>query len=345
MKHLLLLVLLLPISVGLVPTASATWGSFISTGTTTGVGNPSCAAVSTNHVVCAVLSGKSAVMVNEFNGTSWGKWTSLAGEVSSAPSCTGNGNGDVICAAVAAGSLQWELFNGTTWTKPAKVTATLYSAPSCAQYLAGQVLCAARNGVGGLAYSVYNGTSWSAFANLSTVVTTSAPSCTTDNNSGVICAVYTTADATLANRYSAGSWAGFLNLGGDAGGEPDCTSMNSGGQVACFAKAYDSEPFVNLYNGAGWAVSNWSGYGGMGGAENDSVGCTSQVAGGLVCGAFSALTSLFFADVDAGSGFAGFTLIDAQAGVGSPSCAPLGTGQVVCVVMGTNNQLSSVVGP
>lgn len=31
--------------------------------------------------------------------------------------------------------------------------------------------------------------------------------------------------------------------------------------------------------------------------------------------------------------------------VGSPSCAPLGTGQVVCAAMGPNNKLSSVVGP
>jgi hypothetical protein len=345
MKRVLRFVLLLPISVGLVPTASASWGPFISTGTTTGVGNPSCAAVSTNHVVCAVLSGKSAVMVNEFNGTSWGKWTSLAGEVSSAPSCTSNGGGDVICAAVAAGSFEWELFNGTAWTKPAKVTAALYSAPSCAEYLTGQVLCVARNALGGLAYSVYNGTSWSAFANLSTVVTTSAPSCTTDNNNGVICAVYTAAYATLVNRYSAGAWASFLNLGGDTGGKPDCTSMNSGGEVACFAKAYSSGVFINLFDGGTWAVGSWSGYGGMGGAVNDNVGCTSQVAGGLVCGAISAINSMFYADVDAGSGFGGFAQIDSEVGVGSPSCAPLGTSQVVCVVMGTNNELSSVVGP
>jgi len=35
------------------------------------------------------------------------------------------------------------------------------------------------------------------------------------------------------------------------------------------------------------------------------------------------------------------------AGIGTPACSPLGTGtgQVVCVVMGINNKLTSVVGP
>ena len=68
------------------PAASATWGNFISTGSATGIGNPSCASVSTGEVACAVRSGKSAIMVNEFNGTTWGAWKSLTGTVSSAPS-------------------------------------------------------------------------------------------------------------------------------------------------------------------------------------------------------------------------------------------------------------------
>jgi len=55
------------------PAASATWGGFISTGTATGIGNPSCAPVSAGHVACAVRSGKSVIMVNEFSGTKWGR--------------------------------------------------------------------------------------------------------------------------------------------------------------------------------------------------------------------------------------------------------------------------------
>ena len=117
----------------------------------------------------------------------------------------------------------------------------------------GQVLCAARNASGGLAWSLYNGTSWSAFANLTTS-TASAPSCTTDNNNGVICAVFTTGYATLVNRYAAGAWEGFLNLGGIAGGEPDCTSLNYRGNVLCFAEGSTGISTANTFYGVSWTA-------------------------------------------------------------------------------------------
>jgi hypothetical protein len=183
------------------PAAWASWGSFISTGTATGVGNPSCAPVSTGQVACAVRSSKSAIMVNEFNGTSWGTWKSLTGTVSSDPSCTSDGTGKVYCAATATnGDLQVTVLNGGLWSTPTKVSAALYSAPSCAEYIAAQVLCAARSASGGLTWSVYNGTAWTAFANLATS-TTSAPGCSSDDSGGAV---------------------------------PDCTSMNLNGNVACF---------------------------------------------------------------------------------------------------------------
>jgi len=104
-------------------------------------------------VICGVTSGKAAIVVNEFNGATWGKWKNLAGAVSSAPSCTSDGKGNVLCSATAThGNLQWAIFNGSTslWSTPAKVVAALYSAPSCAEYTAGEVLCVARNASGGL---------------------------------------------------------------------------------------------------------------------------------------------------------------------------------------------------
>ena len=91
------------------------------------------------------------------------------------------------------------------------------------------MLCAARSSSGGLAYSIYNGTSWSAFKTVSTSAV-SAPGCATDNAGGVVCAVVTVGGATLANRYSAGAWEGFLNLGGLAAGDAlNCSSVASSG--------------------------------------------------------------------------------------------------------------------
>ena len=138
MKRVSLCFLPLTLALAACPAAWASWGSFVSTGNATGIGVPSCAQVSTDHVACAVRSGLSAMMVNQFNGTAWAGWTSLAGTVASDPSCTSAGAGKVICAATATnGNLEVSIYNGTTWSAPTVVSAALYSAPTCAEYQLG----------------------------------------------------------------------------------------------------------------------------------------------------------------------------------------------------------------
>jgi hypothetical protein len=207
---------------------------------------------------------------------------------------------------------------------------------------AGDVLCVARNSTGGLAWSLYNGTSWSAFANLTTSAV-SAPGCTTDNNAGVICSVFTTASATLVNRFAGGKWQKFLNIGGIAGGQPDCASLDSGGKVVCFAKAYNNGIYGSLFSGGAWATASWAPYGGIGGSENDDASCTSQAAGELVCGV-TAIDSAFYGNVYNGSSWQGWTKVGGTV-YGTPACAPLGAGKVVCLMTGISNKLYSTVGP
>jgi hypothetical protein len=329
------------------PFAWAAWGSFVSTGTAAGFGDPSCANFESGGVACAVRSGTSTMMVNIYSAGKWGKWENLAGTVTSDPSCTSDGKGHVFCAATASnGNLQVTELSGGKWSNPVALKATLFSAPSCAMYTAGEVLCAARNSAGGLAWSLYNGTTWSAFANLTTKAF-SAPSCTTDNNAGVVCAVYTTGFVTLVDRFAAGKWEGFLNIGGIASGTPGCTSLDAGGNVVCFAEGYSSSIYATRYTAGSWAVADWSPYGGgLGGEVNTNANCTSQTAGELVCGVYAVgpYNSQLYANVYNGSGWTGWGAVGG-AGVGLPSCAPLGTGEVICVVMGSNNKLTSVVGP
>ena len=168
--------------------AWAKWSGFTSTGTATAIGNPSCAQAGNNHVACAVLNDKSAMMVNQYNGTTWGTWTVLTGAVTSSPSCASDGAGRVFCAALSStGGMEVAILTGTTWGASAQVAGALYSAPSCAEYLAGEVLCAGRNAAGGLAWTLYSAGKWGAFANISAVAA-SAPNCTSDQNS---CLLYT----------------------------------------------------------------------------------------------------------------------------------------------------------
>jgi hypothetical protein len=343
MTRVLQLLALCSVSLAFTFCTRASWSAPASTGPNTGIGNPSCAFASTKLVACAVRTNKAAIMVNDYNGTKWAGWKTLAMSVTSDPSCTSNG-GSVVCAATSTtGGMEVSIFNGTTWSTPTTVTGSLFSGPSCAELPAESVLCVARAATGGLAWTTYNGTTWKAFATLATSAY-SVPSCTTDNNSGVVCAVFTTDGATLVNRFASGKWTSFLNIGGIAGSLPDCVSMNSTGRVACFAEAYNSEIYVNVYNGTSWASGSWSGYESLGGTPNSNAGCTTQSAGELACGAISVEDSAFYTNVYNGSSWTGWEKIGGT-GVGSPSCAPLGTGEVVCLIMGPNNQLTSSVGP
>jgi hypothetical protein len=56
-----------------------------------------CAQVSTGHVACAVRSGKTAIIVNQFNGTTWEKWAKIGGTGVGSPSCAPLGTGQVVC--------------------------------------------------------------------------------------------------------------------------------------------------------------------------------------------------------------------------------------------------------
>jgi hypothetical protein len=293
-------------------------------------------------------------MVNEFNGSTWAGWKTLVSSVTSDPSCTSNGDGKIICAAVATGGgLQVTIFSGTAWSDPTTVAGTLlFSAPSCAEYISPDVICVARNAAGGLSWAEYNGTSWGAFAAVpGTNVTDSNPSCTSDHADGVVCGVFTTAYNTLVNRFADGKWEGYLNIGGTAGGNPDCVYFqhetgSTLGPVECFVKGYQSQVYGSNYDGKStWAATDWTGYGtGIGGELNDNASCVSHELGEFVCGVVGASDNEFFSNVYNGTSWSGWTL-HGGSGMGTPSCALLTTDKVVCLILSTKNTLSSVVGP
>jgi len=92
------------------------WGAFVSTGSTIVNSEPSCAPTSGGQAVCAARSLKNTIVVNQFNGTTWGNWKTIAGAVTSAPSCASDGNSKVICAARATnGGMAYTVFSGGTW--------------------------------------------------------------------------------------------------------------------------------------------------------------------------------------------------------------------------------------
>ena len=63
-----------------------------------------------------------------------------------------------------------------------------------------------------------------------------------------------------------------------------------------------------------------------------------------MCGVISVTDNGFYTDVGSGTSWSGWVKIGGS-GSGSPTCAPLGTGQLVRVIMGLKNQLTSIVSP
>jgi len=120
--------------------------------------------------------------------------------------------------------------------------------------------------------------------------------------------------------------------------------MNQNGNVVCFAEGYASSIYSTRYNGRGWTVANWTLYSGLGGVVTENASCTAQSAGLLVCGVLSVNDDAFYADVWNGVSWSGWVKIG-NSGMGSPACAPLGTGQVVCLIVSVRNQLTSAIGP
>jgi len=201
-----------------------------------------------------------------------------------------------------------------------------------------------RNAAGGLAWTLYSGGKWSAFANVTTSAV-SAPNCTSDHNSGVICAFYTLGGTTVVDRFAGGKWEGLINVGGQGGGVHSCTFWKANGEVACFAKATSDGIYVTTFSGGTWTLGNWTTYAALGGTANDNASCTTQALGQLVCGAISPIgNNEFYGDWYDGTAWSSWIAAGGSA-VGSPSCAPLTTGKAVCLLMGVNNELTSIVGP
>ena len=331
--------------VGCLALAAPAWAAWTVTkiGAARAISDASCVQDTINHMVCAVMSEKSAMMVDVFNGTGWSGWKSLAGVIVSKPSCSSAGSGLVVCAATASsGGMEYATYNLKTWSTPKTISGTLYSGPSCAPTNGGAV-CVARSSVGGLTWATWNGSAWSAFKTLATKAI-SAPSCVAAGTGDVICAFFTSESATLVNAFTGTGWRGFLNLGGSGEGDPSCSVTV--GRIVCVEKSFDAGIMANFYTEPNWVLSSWGGYQDLGGSEAQNAGCAADETGGVlvhICGVIGIVDNAFYRSVWEGT-WSPWVFVGGI-GAGIPDCEPLGTGQVLCVMRNIDNTLSSVIGP
>ena len=337
-----------------IPSASATWSGFRSLGTTKVVGKPSCAQLSASEVMCLARSQTSTLMVNEFSNGAWSGWSDLSGTVTSDPSCVNDGSDTIFCGATSAtNTLTGTLFNGKKWSSLIDSGGLIASSPSCAFLHAGKVLCGARSVSGALTTSVFNGTAWSKFSTQAAALL-SAPACTGDGNGNVICeanAIVNGATNSIANLFDGLKWQGFLTLNGYFINRPFCLALgvkgSVEGEVWCFTLGGNDVMWVDGFSGNGWSGGSWGGWrqGITGLVYPDGASCALIAAGSIACGFANVQDSLLYANTWTGSNWTGYVKVGGPAIIAGPSCTTLASGKAMCVVVGLNNQASSVTGP
>jgi len=164
-------------------------------------------------------------MVNQFNGTSWGTWSKLAGTVSSDPSCTSDGGG------------KWEGF--------LNIGGLAGSVPDCTSLNSGgQVACFAEAYFRGIYGSRFDGSSWavgdwSTYGALGGEVINNA-TCTTQAAGQLVCGVIAIDNAFYADVYNGTSWSTWTKIGGTGVGIPACAPLGTG-QAVCVLMGVDNK--------------------------------------------------------------------------------------------------------
>jgi hypothetical protein len=167
----------------------------------------------------------------------------LAGTYTSAPSCTGDGAGGAVCAALTTvnHALVAFRYNGTVWSAALNIAGEASSAPNCAKLgLPGQVVCFALGRDSAVWGRRFNGgtwsiANWSPWASIGGVAFTE-PSCTSTGANQMVCGVVATTDSALyANQWNGSAWLGWVKTGASAAlRAPSCVGLTTGKALCAF---------------------------------------------------------------------------------------------------------------
>ena len=220
------------------------WGSPIDSGQAI-ASSPSCGLLHAGKVLCGARSETSSLIASVFNG-SWGKFSTEKAQLVSAPSCTSDDDGNVICAALAMvngnNSYVANLFDGSRWQGFLTLNGWFLGNPVCLPFnqkgsVEGVVGCLSY-GFNTVAWgSSFNGNGW----NLGDWNCNACIQLTGNILPTFSCALLTPGSVTCAfingnrdhlmyeNTYNGTQWTGYIKVGGPpitAG--PSCSAYASG---------------------------------------------------------------------------------------------------------------------
>jgi len=334
----------------LVPASWADWGtSFKSLGKTPTIGDASCVSPASGQVWCAMRNQQHTMMVNEFTSGAWSGWTNLPGSIASNPSCASDQLGHIMCGVVNDQSSMGVIeFDGTNWGAFQDSGIVTSLDPSCSFYKKGKVFCAVRSVAGALTGSLFDGTAWAKVVTAKGVTITTAPGCASDSNGDVICemlGMVNNLQVIEVNRFIGTKWEGFLTLPGNGADGATCTSLGTKGQVACFIRAINTVIYGDQFKSGTWTTTNWTGFVALTSNSEQKSSCGQVSSGSIACAFINQSDSLMYARTFDGTNWGSYLKVGTVPSIGGPSCSGLSSGNVLCVVIGTNTQAQSVTGP
>jgi hypothetical protein len=238
------------------------WNGWTTIGQATG-SSPSCAAVSSELVLCATRATNGKLSVYSYNGA-WSGPRDFGSGLASAPSCAGYRDGRAICVARSlSGGLTWTSTTGRKATAFETLAGTVTYAPGCASDKAGlgnrNVVCAYGNKDGHIYVRRFDGST-------------------------------ATAPVDLGGRN--GREVRCTDLG---------PGSAAAGKVACAAVDVNSATFINTFSGGAFTLANWSGFVNANGTSSSVTSCASSTTNTLACATVAAQDSALYTIQTGGS--------------------------------------------
>jgi hypothetical protein len=215
------------------------------------------------------------------DASGWSDWSSLGGDMTSAPAATVDQDGRIrVFARYGTDRAVWQkVHHRDVWNDWVRVGGSVSSAPAAAVTIEGIVWLFARGGNNAIQFTRYMNASWASTWTTLPGTTTSAPAAVVTPQDGRLWIFARgTANDILVNSHlgSIGSpddWSGWTSLGGNVVSAP-AAAVGVDGRLRIFARRLDGTIWTrSLTNGT------WSGWSSLGGATSGDPAAATDAAG------------------------------------------------------------------
>lgn len=217
---------------------------------------------SVGNVLSTFVRGNdNGLWYRQYDGATWGSWTSLGGIITSDPDAVSyNGNRYVFIRGTDNG-LWYRRYDGT-WSNWISLGGIINSAPGVAE-ANGKLFVFARGTDNALWYRTFDSTSsspWGPWLSLGGVIN-SGPGAMRLGTPTNLLYVFTrgTDNALWYRTYNGNSWSGWTSLGGITSYDPDATAL--GGKIYVFSRGNDGVLWYRSSDGTSWG--SWTSLGGI----------------------------------------------------------------------------------